>query len=90
MKHRSAPRNTPNSGTDVSPFCNGNTYPRNPPCTNSGSNFAHKAARSRHPGGVHVLFADGHLQLVTDGVALTAWRAMGTMNGSEVVEGMEL
>ena len=29
--------NTPNSGTDVSPYCNGTTYPLNPPCTNAGS-----------------------------------------------------
>ncbi|HVK15043.1 MAG TPA: DUF1559 domain-containing protein [Gemmataceae bacterium] len=77
--------NTPNSGTDVSPYCNGTTYPQNPPCTNANSGFAHKAARSRHPGGVNVLFGDGHVRFIRDSVSLTNWRAMGTMNGGEVI-----
>jgi prepilin-type N-terminal cleavage/methylation domain-containing protein/prepilin-type processing-associated H-X9-DG protein len=76
--------NTPNSGTDVSPFFSG--YPWNPPGTTIGSQFAHKAARSRHPGGVHVLFADGSVRFIEDGITLVAWRAMGTMNGGEVIE----
>src|SRR5207247_4091717 len=37
--------NTPNTGTDVSPYCNGATYPMNPPCTNANSGFAQLAAR---------------------------------------------
>jgi prepilin-type processing-associated H-X9-DG protein len=77
--------NTPNSGTDVSPYCNGARYPWNPPCTTAGSTYSHKAARSRHTGGVNVLFADGHVQLVQNGIALATWRALGTMNGGEVV-----
>jgi prepilin-type processing-associated H-X9-DG protein len=43
-------------------------------------------ARSAHPGGVNLLFADGHLQFVADGVQLDAWRAWATPNGGEVVE----
>jgi prepilin-type N-terminal cleavage/methylation domain-containing protein/prepilin-type processing-associated H-X9-DG protein len=76
--------NTPNSGTDVSPFCNGTTYPWNPPCTNSGSQFSHKTARSKHTGGVNVLMGDGSIRFVQNSVSLTTWRAMGTMNGNEV------
>ena len=77
--------NTPNSGTDVSPFCNGNTYPWNPPCTTTGSANSHKAARSRHAGGgVNVLMGDGTVRFVPNSVTLTVWRAMGTMNGNEV------
>jgi prepilin-type N-terminal cleavage/methylation domain-containing protein/prepilin-type processing-associated H-X9-DG protein len=76
--------NTPNSGTDVSPFCNGSTYPWNPPCTNAGSTYAHKAARSRHSGGVNVLFGDGSVHFIQNGIALATWRALGTMNGGEV------
>src|SRR5262249_55312313 len=77
--------NTPNSGTDVSPYCNGTKYPYNPPCTNANSGFAHKAARSRHSGGVTVSLADGSVRFVRDGIALATWRALGTMNGGEVV-----
>jgi prepilin-type processing-associated H-X9-DG protein len=77
--------NTPNSGRDVSPYCNDKVYPNNPPCTNAGSYFAHKAARSRHAGGVNVLFGDGHVQFVTNNIGLATWRALGTMNGGEVI-----
>ena len=75
--------NTPNTGTDVSPYCSATRYPANPPCTNSGSQFAHKAARSHHVGGVQVLFGDAHVKSVDDSVSLSVWRAMGTMNGAE-------
>jgi len=77
--------NTPNSGTDVSPYCNGTTYPWNPPCTNSGSGNAHKAARSRHTGGVNVVFGDGSVHFVRNDVTLATWRALGTMNGGDQV-----
>lgn len=77
--------NTPNSGTDVSPFVPPRRNPENPPYTNIGSTYSHKAARSRHPGGVNVLFADGAVRLVQDDIALTIWRALGTMNGQEEV-----
>ena len=75
--------NTPNTGTDVSPFCSATAYPANPPCTNAGSNFAHKSARSRHAGGVYVLYADNHVAFVSDSIGLNIWRAIGTMNGGE-------
>ncbi len=78
--------NTPNTGTDVSPYCSTTAYPMNPPCTSARSNFAHKAARSKHVGGVHVLYGDNHLSFVSDGIDLSVWRALGTMNGSESVE----
>jgi prepilin-type N-terminal cleavage/methylation domain-containing protein/prepilin-type processing-associated H-X9-DG protein len=77
--------NTPNSGTDVSPYCNGTTYPRNPPCTNTGSANSHKAARSRHTGGVNVLLGDGSVRFVSNTITSTTWRALGTMDGGEVI-----
>jgi prepilin-type N-terminal cleavage/methylation domain-containing protein/prepilin-type processing-associated H-X9-DG protein len=76
--------NTPNSGTDVSPYCNQNVYPQNPPCTNVNSFYAQKAARSRHTGGVNVLMGDGSVRFVQNSISLATWRAMGTMNGGEV------
>lgn len=75
--------NTPNSGTDVSPFCNPALYTYNPPCTTAGSQYSHKAARSRHPGGVNVLFGDGGVRNVVNNIPLAVWRALGTMNGGE-------
>jgi prepilin-type N-terminal cleavage/methylation domain-containing protein/prepilin-type processing-associated H-X9-DG protein len=77
--------NTPNTGTDSSPFCNQNTYPSNPPCKNTAP--YQKAARSRHAGGVNALFADGHGQFITNSIALATWQAMGTMNGGELTPG---
>ena len=42
-------------------------------------------ARSLHPGGVNVLFADGATRFVSDSVDLGIWRAVGTVDGGEVV-----
>jgi prepilin-type N-terminal cleavage/methylation domain-containing protein/prepilin-type processing-associated H-X9-DG protein len=48
----------------------------------------HMAARSFHPGGVHVALADGSVRFVTDSVDLVAWRALGTMANGEVITGI--
>jgi prepilin-type processing-associated H-X9-DG protein/prepilin-type N-terminal cleavage/methylation domain-containing protein len=44
-----------------------------------------KAARSKHPGGVNVLFCDGHVQFAKDTVSLPTWRAMSTRGSGEVI-----
>jgi prepilin-type processing-associated H-X9-DG protein len=77
--------NPPNSGTDVSPYCNGKTYPNNPPCTNSPSTYAQQAARSKHTGGVNVLLGDGSVRFVSNSVDPNTWRGLGTMNGGEIL-----
>lgn len=41
------------------------------------------AARSRHPGGVHALFCDAHVEFVTDSVQLSVWQAHGSRDGGE-------
>ena len=46
--------------------------------------FGWRAARSRHPGGVNVLMADGAGQFVEDGVDAAVWRALSTRAGGEV------
>jgi len=56
--------------------CLGPFVPHNP---------AWKAARSMHPGGVNALFCDGHVGFVKDTVSVTAWRALSTRGGGEVV-----
>ena len=54
---------------------------------NGGPTFAAITSRSYHPGGVNVLFADGSVRFVKDGVAGATWRALGTTDGGEVVDG---
>ena len=44
-----------------------------------------KAARSLHPGGANVAFADGHVQFLKDTIAPATWRALATRAGGEVV-----
>ncbi len=48
-------------------------------------NHGWRTARSRHPGGVNLLLADGSVRFIKNTVNLTAWRALGTCNGGEVV-----
>ncbi len=44
-----------------------------------------KAARSYHPGGVELLFCDGHATFIKDTVNPMTWRAISTRAGGEVV-----
>ncbi len=45
-----------------------------PDCLNSANNYGLKTARSRHSGGVNVLFCDGSIHFVSDTVSLANWR----------------
>jgi prepilin-type processing-associated H-X9-DG protein len=56
-----------------------------PDCTDTGRNAAVVAARSLHPGGVNVLYCDGHVQFAKNSVNLTAWRGLSTRAGNEVI-----
>jgi prepilin-type N-terminal cleavage/methylation domain-containing protein/prepilin-type processing-associated H-X9-DG protein len=47
----------------------------------------HLAARSYHPGGVNVCFADGSVRFIQDMIAPPTWRALGTRGGGETVDG---
>ena len=80
---------TPNSQSpDVlaeADYCS--NLPPNPPCVASSPALADVyAARSRHPGGVHVALADGTVRLVKDSIAIPVWRALSTTRGNEVVD----
>jgi prepilin-type N-terminal cleavage/methylation domain-containing protein/prepilin-type processing-associated H-X9-DG protein len=58
----------------------------NPPCSiGTGSQPDFNAARSRHSGGVCVLFADGSVKFVKDSVNVETWRALSTKDAGEVV-----
>ena len=55
----------------------------NPPCNANVPAF--NASRSRHPGGVNTLFADGHVKFVSDGVNIGVWRPLSSPASGEVV-----
>lgn len=38
-----------------------------------------------HRIGVHVALCDGSVRLISNSIALTTWRAMGTIQGGEIV-----
>ncbi len=59
------------------------------PCSDSAGNTYYSeyaSARSRHPGGVNVAFADGHVSFFSDEVDLLTWQALSTIAGGEIVE----
>jgi prepilin-type processing-associated H-X9-DG protein len=43
-------------------------------------------ARSWHPGGVNVLFLDGHVKFISDSVDLGVWRGMASIDGGEKID----
>ena len=43
------------------------------------------ASHSKHVGGVHSLFSDGHVQLISASVDLSVWQSLGSRAGGEVV-----
>lgn len=45
----------------------------------------HAAARSRHPGGVNLVFCDGHVSFANDTIDQTIWRAVGGVNDGKVI-----
>jgi prepilin-type N-terminal cleavage/methylation domain-containing protein/prepilin-type processing-associated H-X9-DG protein len=50
-----------------------------------GPTFAAITARSYHAGGVNALIADGSVRFMKSSVNGTAWRALGTVSGGEVI-----
>jgi prepilin-type processing-associated H-X9-DG protein len=85
---------TPNSlGFDY--ISNGNGAPGCVPHSDNPLNADCKAyktpnwnvftARSRHPGGVNVLFCDGSTNFIANEIAWEVWQALGTSQGNEVV-----
>jgi prepilin-type N-terminal cleavage/methylation domain-containing protein/prepilin-type processing-associated H-X9-DG protein len=78
-------RITPNSSSpDViwPGFCV-NRPQLNMPCTEGYNETG--TARSRHPGGVHIAFGDGSARFIADNIDLATWRALGSIEGGEVL-----
>jgi prepilin-type N-terminal cleavage/methylation domain-containing protein/prepilin-type processing-associated H-X9-DG protein len=58
--------------------------PPNPPCSFRTAVYVF-GARSRHPGGVNVMFCDGSGRFIVDSIQPAVWQALGTTHGNEVV-----
>jgi prepilin-type N-terminal cleavage/methylation domain-containing protein/prepilin-type processing-associated H-X9-DG protein len=80
--------NPPNSSlpdvTEASSYC---VYPyqNNPPCTQPATLTRFNAARSKHPGGVNVVFGDGSIKFIKNSISLVTWQALSTTAGAEVI-----
>ncbi|MBA2117801.1 DUF1559 family PulG-like putative transporter [Bremerella alba] len=64
-------------------------YPSCMTSTNTGNHGSSKGiyvARSRHPGGVNFTLADGSVRFITETIDSSAYHAMGSRNGGEVVQ----
>jgi prepilin-type processing-associated H-X9-DG protein len=85
-------KNTPNSPipdqvwSAAVPFCQSTPQA---PCNYSGADWADEiySARSKHSGGVNVLFVDGSVHFIGNGIDLATWQALGSINGGEVLSG---
>ncbi len=60
--------------------------PENMPCSTGAQDAGEEyvSARSKHPGGVNVLFGDGRVEFTSDDVDLVVWQAIATVAGGEV------
>ena len=76
---------TPNSGID-STLCQG-ADPNDPAPCKWGSGPVYVSARSRHPGGVTIVFGDGGVRFISDPIAVDIWRALSSKDGGEPVSG---
>ncbi len=50
--------------------------------------YGWRAARSKHQGGVNVMWADGSARFIQDAVDEDIWRALSTISGGEVTESL--
>ena len=65
-----------------------NYYPPNAKpcdCGNASHNYSLTAARSWHPGGVHVCLCDGSVRFVSSQIHLATWQGIGTRSGRELL-----
>ena len=65
---------------------NHNWIPNSYTCLNGSSvDDGSFPASSRHPGGVNVVFLDGHTSFITNAVSIEIWRAISTRSGGESI-----
>src|SRR3954451_862217 len=76
--------NGPNSTVPDNALCGIVPNPDyNMQCVAGSSTSRVNSARSRHPSGVNASLADGSVRFVTNSINLTAWQALGTMDGGD-------
>jgi prepilin-type N-terminal cleavage/methylation domain-containing protein/prepilin-type processing-associated H-X9-DG protein len=54
-------------------------------CGNYSITGAHIAARSYHMNGVNVVYCDGSVHFVTNGISFPTWQALGTRSGGDIL-----
>ena len=69
--------------TQGRPWCSYGLASNVPPCNGVTPPF--NASRSRHPGGVNTLMADGSVRFMKDSVNLVTWRGLGSPGAGEVI-----
>lgn len=59
------------------------------PCNGSAPSWGSEiySARSYHPSGVNVGFADGSVRFISNGVSVATWQGLASINGGEVING---
>jgi prepilin-type processing-associated H-X9-DG protein len=55
------------------------------PEKNGGPTFAAVTSRSWHPGGVNALLGDGSVRFLKETIDGNTFRALGSVNGSEII-----
>jgi prepilin-type N-terminal cleavage/methylation domain-containing protein/prepilin-type processing-associated H-X9-DG protein len=50
-----------------------------------GPTYGSVPSRSYHPDGVNALFGDGSVHFIKETINLNTWRALGTVNGGEII-----
>jgi prepilin-type N-terminal cleavage/methylation domain-containing protein/prepilin-type processing-associated H-X9-DG protein len=80
--------NTPNTGIDYTISCPGvnsaNWDPTMPCGVQNGTVGQQVTPRSKHPGGVNASMCDGSVTFISNGITLSTWQALSTMNMGDV------
>jgi prepilin-type N-terminal cleavage/methylation domain-containing protein/prepilin-type processing-associated H-X9-DG protein len=72
-------------------FCPSGGSPNDPamnlPCIPGGDDVNYASPRSRHPGGVNVLFCDGSVHFLQDEIDTTTWQGLGWIADGRAISG---